>query len=232
MIKAAVLGVMVAIGGVSAIAEEPGGTTGRDGFVDLIEHIPGIVVETRYAGDENFLGRPVAGYNAAKSLMTREAADALLGVQADLALMGYTLKVFDSYRPQRAVDDFMGWIQDSSDVTKKADYYPEINKDQLVPEGYIAERSGHTRGSTIDLTVATVGDSGVVTELDMGSPWDFFGPISHALNTNIPEKAQENRALLRRLMLKHGFKPNEAKWWHFTLTHEPYPDTYFDFVVE
>lgn len=226
MIKAAILGVMMATGTMSAIAE------GREGFVDLAGHIPGIVVETRYAGNDNFLGRPVEGYLAAKSLMSREAADALAGVQADLVAKGYTLKVFDSYRPQRAVDDFMAWIANGADTKNKAEYYPGISKDRLVPEGYIAKKSGHTRGSTIDLTIASVGDDGALTELDMGSPWDFFGPISHALNADIPPEARENRALLRGLMLRHGFKPYEAEWWHFTLAEEPYPDTYFDFPVE
>lgn len=226
MIKAVLLGIMMVMGTVSVKAEA------RKGFVDLAEYIPGIVVETRYAGHDNFLGRPVVGYLAAKSLMSREGADALAKVQAELVVKGYTLKVFDSYRPQRAVDDFMAWIEDTTDTVNKAEYYPGITKDRLVPEGYIARKSGHTRGSTIDLTIAKVGAEGEVTELDMGSPWDFFGPISHALNTEISKEAQENRALLRGLMLKHGFKPYEEEWWHFSLADEPYPDTYFDFPVQ
>lgn len=227
MIKAVILGAMVAMGGTGSASAE-----GHEGFVNLADYIPGIVVETRYAGHKNFMGRPIAGYLAAKSLMSREGADALAAVQKDLQPMGYTLMVFDSYRPQRAVDDFMAWVKDSADIKNKASYYPNISKDQLVPQGYIAEKSGHTRGSTIDLTIAKVGENGKAVELDMGSPWDFFGPISRALNTDIPEDAQKNRALLRGLMLKHGFKPYEAEWWHFSLADEPYPDTYFDFVVE
>lgn len=199
------------------------------GFVDVAHGVPGVVIEARYAGSENFLGRPVTGYLASKALISKEAAAALAKAQAELKAEGLSLKVFDAYRPQRAVDDFMAWIRNTSDTKAKTRYYPDIAKNQLVPEGYIAEKSGHSRGSTVDLTIIRLADG---QELDMGSPWDFFGPISHALTDKVSIEAQQNRLKLRELMLKHGFKPYEAEWWHFTLTDEPYPNTYFDFVIE
>jgi D-alanyl-D-alanine dipeptidase len=209
-----------------------GAAPAHEGFVDLAEHIPGIVIEARYAGHENFMARPVNGYNAPKAFMSREAADRLKLIQKRLADCGLTLKVFDAYRPQRAVDNFMEWTEDESDTVAKARYYPEVAKDQLVPEGYIARKSGHTRGSTIDLTIAAYTEEGQLLELDMGSPWDYFGPISHALSLKVNMQQRANRTLLRSLMVDHGFKPYEAEWWHFTLKDEPYPDTYFDFPVE
>ncbi|WP_417450236.1 M15 family metallopeptidase [Kordiimonas sp.] len=204
----------------------------HEGFVDLGDYIPGIVIEARYAGHENFMARPVKGYHTNKAFMSRAAADRLKLIQKRLSDCGLTLKVFDAYRPQRAVDDFMDWIKDRDDTLGKQRYYPDIDKDRLVPEGYIAERSGHSRGSTIDLTIAAIAEDGSVLELDMGSPWDFFGPISHALSLDVNMQQRANRALLRTLMVNHGFKPYEAEWWHFTLVDEPYPDTYFNFPVE
>ena len=203
-----------------------------ENFVDLTAFVPGVIIDARYAGDENFIGRPVAGYHANKAFLSREAAEALREVQLALAPHGLTLKVFDAYRPQRAVDDFMKWVKDARDTTNKATYFPDVAKDHLVPDGYIAEKSGHSRGATLDLTIASVGPDGSVVELDMGSPWDFFGPVSHALSDKVPAQARANRALLRTVMLQHGFKPYEEEWWHFTLADEPYPETYFDFPVE
>lgn len=204
----------------------------HEDFVDLAEFIPGIVIETRYAGHENFMGRPVRGYNAAKAFMSREAAEKLRTIQKRLSDCGLTLKVFDAYRPQRAVDNFMEWTEDAGDTAGKAQYYPEVSKDELVPQGYIARKSGHSRGSTIDLTIVAYTEDGRLLELDMGSPWDYFGPISHALSMDVNMQQRANRTLLRSLMVDHGFQPYEAEWWHFTLKDEPYPDTYFDFPVE
>ncbi|NVJ97619.1 MAG: M15 family metallopeptidase [Alphaproteobacteria bacterium] len=203
-----------------------------DGFVDLASFVPGVVVEARYAGNDNFVGAPVDGYVAAKAYLSIEAATALRLVQHQLQAQGLTLKVFDGYRPQRAVDHFMRWVKDDADTMNKDRFYPDISKTRLVPEGYIAEKSGHSRGSTVDLTIARVTVDGEVIELDMGSPWDFFGPISHPSSHNITDEARANRMLLRIQMLAAGFKPYEAEWWHFTLRHEPYPDTYFDFPVK
>jgi len=214
------------VGYVAAFAAPP------EGFVDLKVYIPGLIVDARYAGERNFVGAPIDGYPAPKVFLSREAADALKHVQARLQAQGMTLKVFDGYRPQRAVDHFMRWVADSADTKNKATYYPGISKDRLVPEGYIAEKSGHSRGSTLDLTIARVLADGSVEELDMGSPWDFFGPISHPSSREVSDDARVNRMLLRMQMLAAGFKPYEAEWWHFMLAHEPYADTYFDFPVE
>lgn len=203
-----------------------------DGFVSAADFIPGVVVDARYAGDENFMGRRVDGYYANTVLLTRQAAVALAGVQQQLAAGGMALKLFDGYRPQRAVDHFMAWTKDANDTINKPDYYPDLRKDQLVPGGYIAEKSGHTRGSTVDLTIVRLLDDGSYQELDMGSPWDFFGPISHPSSAAVPEQARVNRMLLRTLMMAAGYRPLEEEWWHFTLQDEPYPDTYFDFPVE
>lgn len=203
--------------------------TPPEGFVDISGAVPGVLVDARYASAENFMARQVDGYLAPKSYLSTQAAAALALVQAELKKRDLGLKVFDGYRPQRAVDDFMAWIADTADIAAKARYYPGIKKSQLVPEGYIAEKSGHSRGSTVDLTLVDLASG---DELDMGSPWDFFGPVSHALINTVPEKAQENRMLLRTLMIKHGFNPYEAEWWHFTLAEEPYPETYFDFVID
>ncbi|SDD56727.1 MULTISPECIES: M15 family metallopeptidase [Kordiimonas] len=222
-----VMGVAMALAGcVTALAAPP------DGFVDLEAYIPGIVVEARYAGNHNFVGQPIDGYEAPKVFLSVEAANALKTAQHRLAAQGMTLKVFDGYRPQRAVDHFMRWVSDANDTKNKAAYYPDVAKHRLVREGYIAEKSGHSRGSTLDLTIAHIMPDGSVQELDMGSPWDFFGPISHPSSKAVSDDARANRMLLRMSMLAAGFKPYEAEWWHFTLTREPYPNTYFDFPVE
>ncbi|WP_247121172.1 M15 family metallopeptidase [Kordiimonas marina] len=196
------------------------------GFADLGASIPGLIVEARYAGRENFMGRPVAGYHANKAFLAKPAAEALQAVQAALAREGLGLKVFDAYRPQRAVDDFMAWCADAGDTVRKADYYPDVDKGQLVAKGYIAEKSGHSRGSTVDLTLVKDG-----VELDMGSGFDFFGPVSHYAAEGLTDAQKANRKLLRDVMARHGFEPYAPEWWHFTLRHEPYPDTYSDFPV-
>ncbi|TNE63044.1 MAG: peptidase M15 [Alphaproteobacteria bacterium] len=220
MIRHGLVGVLMAISG-SMVAESP------KGFVDLAAFIPDATIEARYAGHENFMGRPVDGYHANKAFLSLPAAMALKAVAADLAKAGMTLKIYDAYRPQRAVDDFMRWCADTNDTARKETYYPTLTKDRLVPEGYIAEKSGHSRGSTVDLTILKDG-----VALDMGSPWDFFCPVSNVDAPGLSATAIANRQLLRAVMLKHGFKPYEAEWWHFTLADEPYPDTYFDFPVE
>lgn len=203
--------------------------TRPDSFVALHGLIPDLVVELRYLGSNNFLGRPVQGYQASVVYMSEPAARALQAVQASLAPEGLGLKVFDAYRPQRAVDDFVRWAADGSDIVMKQQYYPSLNKDELFPQGYIAERSGHSRGSTVDLTLVRLADS---QELDMGSPYDFFDPVSWPSDTSITAAQQVNRLKLREAMLAHGFRPLDTEWWHFTLEGEPYTDTYFDFPVQ
>ncbi|MGD2167713.1 MAG: M15 family metallopeptidase [Gammaproteobacteria bacterium] len=199
-----------------------------DNFVDLQRVVSGLKVELRYAGSNNFVGRPIAGYEAGVVYLTREAATALGEVQRVLAADGLGLKVFDGYRPQRAVNDFMQWASDPNDRAMKDAYYPTVEKSMLIPNGYIAERSGHSRGSTVDLTLIEL-TSG--QELDMGSPYDYFDPISWPASTSVSEAARRNRNKLRETMVQHGFEPLEEEWWHFTLRNEPFPDLYFDFPV-
>ena len=149
-------------------------------------------------------------------------------MQQVLAADGLGLKVFDAYRPQRAVDDFMRWAADPDDTTMKATYYPNVDKSDLIPKGYIAARSGHSRGSTVDVTLARLTDG---RELDMGGPFDYFDPLSWPSSMRVTAAQYRNRMKLREVMTRHGFEPLREEWWHFTLRSEPYPDTYFDFPV-
>lgn len=197
-------------------------------FVDVAGRIPGIEVDVRYFGDDNFVGSRIEGYNSAKIFITTPAADALTLVQSELNAFGLGLKIFDGYRPQRAVDHFVRWAKDLSDTRMQARYYPTVDKENLFRDGYIAERSGHSRGSTLDLTMVTLSTD---QELDMGSGWDFFDPKSWPSSSAVTAIQRENRMLLRSTMVKHGFIPLTEEWWHFTLEDEPFPDTYFDFEI-
>lgn len=180
------------------------------------------VIDMRYAGDENFVGAKVDGYKRAKCLLTPEAANALFAASRNLAEMGLSFRIFDCYRPQRAVDHFVRWSRNDDERTKSA-YYPGTPKSELFPQGYIAERSGHSRGSTVDLTIDA---------LDMGSRFDFFDPVSHTASDAIPTPARANRLLLRLIMEKNGFRNYDKEWWHYTLADEPYKDQYFDKPVK
>ena len=199
------------------------------GFVDMAEFLPDAQIEARYATADNFVGAPIDGYQAEKVLLSRKAADALFAVRNELREVGLGLKLFDGYRPQRAVDHFVRWARDVEDQSMKPAYYPFVEKSELFAQGYIAEESGHSRGSTIDLTLVSL-DSG--EELDMGTSWDFFDPRSAPSNGEVSPQQQARRELLQITMMKHGFEPLDTEWWHFTLVDEPYPDTYFDFVIE
>ncbi len=194
----------------------------------LSDEVQPIQTDVRYFSADNFVGEVITGYNAEKILMTLEAALALAAIQIELGERGLGLKVFDAYRPQQAVDDFARWAEDINDTSTKAEYYPNIAKQDLFSLGYIAAQSGHSRGSTVDLTLVELitGD-----ELDMGAPWDFFDPISWptSLEVSLPQKT--NRETLREIMLRYGFNPLREEWWHFTLDDEPFPDTYFDFPI-
>lgn len=204
---------------VTAAAEAP--------LVHLADIDPTIRQEVRYASSNNFIGRPIRGYGAATILISPQAAAALAKAQAAAKEHGLSLLVYDAYRPQRAVDDFVKWAADLEDTGMKSEFYPQVPKSELFERGYIAERSGHSRGSTVDLTLARDG-----VPLDMGTPFDWFGERSHTEHPSVRDSALKNRFLLRRIMEDAGFKNYAQEWWHFTLRDEPYPDTYFDIPIE
>jgi D-alanyl-D-alanine dipeptidase len=222
-------------------------------FVSLHDVDPTIVVEMRYLTPHNFIGRRIPGYRENVCLLTRPAAAALKRVQAAVRAKGYTLKVYDCYRPQRAVDAFVAWAKDLSDRRMKAEFYPSVRKQVLFKEGYIASKSGHSRGSTMDLTLVKrparrqeryhrgdrLRDCRLPARrrfrdnsIDMGTGYDCFDPLAHPFNARIRGKARRNRLALRGPMIRAGFKGLATEWWHFTLRDEPYPDTFFDFPVE
>jgi len=202
------------------------------GFVHLRDVAPDIQQDLRYASSNNFIGRPVNGYHAPRCILTREAAEALARVQASLAPRGMSLKVYDCYRPQRAVDDFIQWASQMDEQSGKAAYYPRVDKSQLFEQGYIARRSGHSRGSTIDLTLLVQAPDKTWAELDMGSAFDLFDPLSHTDQRELPQQARANRDQLRALMQGQGFYNLALEWWHYTLTDEPHTLRYFDFSVD
>lgn len=200
-----------------------------DNFVHVEDVVPEVVLDVRYAANNNFVGSAVDGYQANTVILTQPAAEALARVQEDLATFGLGLKVFDGFRPQRAVDHFVRWAADLSDQSTKAQHYPNVAKEHLFRDGYIAERSGHSRGSTVDLTLI---DLATGEELPMGTPFDYFGPESWPSYLELPPQQRAFRALLQQVMTRHGFRPLKEEWWHFTLENEPYPETYFDFLIE
>ena len=200
-----------------------------EGFVYVTDVIPDIKLDLRYCSHYNFVGKPVDGYNAEVCIMTQQASEALKKVQDELRQQNKSLKIFDAYRPQQAVNHFMKWAKNVNDTLMKQDFYPDVKKQNLFKLEYIASRSGHSRGSTVDLTIV---DLETGEELDMGSPYDFFGEVSWVNDTTITKEQQDNRQLLQRLMLKHNFRNYPKEWWHFTLRWEPFPKTYFDFPVE
>ena len=206
-------------------------------FVVLTDVVPDVILEIRYYSTYNFIGRRIPGYDEPIAMLTRQAADSLKKVSDDLVKQGYRLKIFDGYRPQKAVDYFMAWAKDVNDTIMKPYFYPELDKSVLVPQEYVAEKSGHTRGSTIDLTLF---DMKLEKEVDMGCTYDYFGLASHPdvqpgqeVGAYKPINRQQyaNRMILRNALLAHGFKPYDCEWWHFTLANEPFPDTYFTFPV-
>ena len=210
-------------------------------FVNLADAVPDAILEIRYYSTYNFVGTRVDGYLEPIALLTRQAADSLRAVSDDLKQMGYRLKIFDAYRPQCAVDHFVRWGADVNDTLMKPYFYPDVPRDRLFELGYIAEKSGHTRGSTVDLTLF---DMATEKEVDMGGTFDWFGLESHPdfggnpntgeykANGRITAEQFHNRMILREAMLRHGFKPIDEEWWHFTLKNEPFPSTYFTFPVK
>ena len=221
-LRASLIAVLAAHGGGYALGEERPAQ-----FVDAAATVPGLIVDMRYAGSHNFVGRPIDGYEAPRCLLTQEAAAALAEVARDLAPRRLVLKVFDCYRPARAVANFVRWARDPGDTAAKHEFYPEVDKSTLFRDGYISSRSGHSRGSTVDLTLAQADGR----ELDMGTPFDFFSPRSWPAAAGVSEQAKANRQLLAAAMQRRGFRPYDREWWHFTLRHEPFPNTYFDFPV-
>jgi D-alanyl-D-alanine dipeptidase len=220
LVLAAVFGTQVALAQ-ERVQERP------TSFVDAATVVPGLIADMRYAGSHNFVGRPIDGYEAPRCLLSQAAAAALAEVARDLASRGLHIKAFDCYRPTRAVMNFVRWARDLRDTAGKAEFYPDVDKRTLFRDGYIASQSGHSRGSTIDMTLAK--DDG--RELDMGTPFDFFSPKSSPADPTVTPEQHANRMLLAAAMRRHGFRPYDKEWWHFTLRGEPFPDTYFDFPV-
>ena len=218
----------------------------KSSFVTITDAVPDAILEIRYFGTYNFVGERIDGYLQPTALLTREAADSLKAVSDDVKTLGYRLKIYDAYRPQRAVDHFVRWAANVPDTLMKAYFYPDLDKSGLFEQEYIMAKSGHTRGSTVDLTLF---DMATEKELDMGGTFDWFGPESHPdfcgdpdsglynpapspAGRLITEEQFRNRLILRRAMLSHGFKPLDSEWWHFTLSQEPFPETYFDVPVK
>lgn len=198
-------------------------------FVLLTDVVPDAILEIRYYSTYNFVGDRIDGYEQPTALLTKEAAAALKNASDELKAKGYRLKIYDAYRPQKAVTHFMNWAKDIDDTRMKEYFYPELDKSVLFDQGYIAEKSGHSRGSTVDLTLF---DMKTEKEVDMGGTFDYFGELSHPdYKEGITEEQYSHRMILRDAMINNGFKPLVEEWWHFTLENEPYPDTYFQFPV-
>ena len=223
-----------------------GADGGRGFFVAIPDVVPDVILEIRYYSSYNFVGDRIDGYLAPTALLTRQAADSLRVVSDELMRLGYRLKIYDAYRPQTAVNHFVRWAADLKDARMKPYFYPDVRKNVLFKQGYIAEKSGHSRGSTVDLTLVEMATG---KDVDMGGVFDWFGIESHPDYCGNPdtgvyeasarprgsqaltERQFLNRLILRQAMLRHGFKPIDEEWWHFTLKDEPFPGTYFDFPV-
>ena len=199
----------------------------KSGFVPIYTVIDDAAYDIRYYSSNNFTGNKINGYKAPVAYMTKEGARALAIASEDLRKQGYRLLIWDSYRPQKAVDNFVEWINNPDDEGDKS-FYPELKKSDLLKGQYIMAKSGHTRGSTVDLTLIKKDGSFV----DMGGTFDLFSEISHPDYKRLTKKQKQNRKILHDAMIKAGFKGIDSEWWHFTLESEPYPDTYFNFDVE
>lgn len=199
----------------------------KSDFAPVYTMIDDAAYDIRYYSSNNFTGNRINGYNAPVAYMTKESLKALTLAAEDLRKQGYRLLIWDTYRPQKAVDNFVEWINNPNDAGDKT-FYPKLKKSKLVKGGYIAEKSGHTRGSTVDLTLIKK-DGSVV---DMGGTFDLFSEISHPDYKKLTKEQKQNRKILYDAMIKAGFQGIDSEWWHFTLKNEPYPDTYFDFDVE
>lgn len=199
------------------------------GFVYLTDYIPGIEVDLKYFTSHNFVGRPIDGYKANKVILTERATLAVQKIEKELNKEGLGIKVFDTYRPQTAVNHFKRWAKDIKDTSMRQEFYPRVDKRDLFTKGFIASKSGHSRGSTIDLTII---DLKTKQELDMGVAFDFFGEESAHGYQKLNTTQKQNRIKLKKIMEKHGFKAYSKEWWHYTLINEPFKETYFDFEVK
>ena len=224
VIAAALMGILSACEKTAKISP----TDDRSDFVLLTDAVPDAILEIRYYGTYNFVGTRIDGYEAPIAMLTKKAAKALKAVSDDVMAKGYRLKIYDAYRPQKVVDHFVRWAADVADTTMKYCFYPNLDKSVLFEQDYIMAKSGHTRGSTVDLTLF---DMATGKELDMGGTFDWFGEESHPDYRGITDEQYAHRMILRTAMLSHGFKPLDSEWWHFTLADEPYPDTYFTFPL-
>jgi len=202
-----------------------------DNFVELRMYIPTITLDIRYFTTDNFIGARIDGYKSPKALLSVQGANALRNVQSELSIFGLGLKVYDAYRPQQAVDHFIRWAKDPNDIKMKLNYYPKMDKEDLFKEGYLIDRSSHSRGSAVDVSIVSLHKTDPV-ELDMGTNWDFFGPDSGPHSFTVTPQQRANRMFLYHMMHKHGFKPHKTEWCHFTLENEPYPDQYFDAPIQ
>lgn len=251
-VRTAAVAVLVTLTVLTTPAQAATEPTAPAEFVALSDVAPSIIQEMRYYGQHNFVGGHVDGYFEPLCILTRQAAEGLRKAQLQLLSRGYTLKVYDCYRPQRAVDHFVRWAKDLADEKTKAEFYPNVAKDRLFEEGYIAEKSGHSRGSTMDLTIVKLppryqrpyvpGEPQVPcfapkdqrfpdNMIDMGTGFDCFDPLAHTDNPAITGVARQNRDLLRNTMAAAGFRNLPEEWWHYTLNGEPFPDTYYDFPI-
>ena len=198
-------------------------------FVLITDIIENIILDIRYYTQNNFIGERIDGYEEPLAILTKEAAIALRKANDEFVSKGYCIKVYDAYRPQRAVNHFIRWVKNYQDIRMKKEFYPNLDKSKLIELGYIAEKSSHSRGSSIDLTLV---DIKTKKELDMGGKFDFFDESSHLNYYNLTEEQSNNRMLLQNIMISKGFIPLKEEWWHFTLKNEPFPDTYFDFLIK
>ena len=197
-------------------------------FVLLSDYVPSIIQEIRYFSTYNFIGDRINFYEQPCAIITKQAARALRTISNELNVMGYKMKVFDAYRPAGAVRHFVMWGIEDTDIRMKEYFYPDLEKQELFSKGYVASKSSHSRGSTIDLTLF---DMKTGKEVDMGSPFDMFSEVSHPGYKGITDEQYRNRMVLRNVMIRNGFEPIDCEWWHFTLKDEPFPDTYFEFPV-
>ncbi|KUI30309.1 D-alanyl-D-alanine dipeptidase [Mycobacterium sp. IS-1496] len=252
VLRLATAAVLAAVVAAPVASAQPEPTAPAD-FVSLGDVDPSILLDIRYVTPHNFTGAPVDGYRAPLCLLTRPAADALRRAQQEFTAQGYSLKVYDCYRPQRAVDQFVAWANDLPDQRMKAEFYPRVDKTRLFADGYIADNSGHSRGSTVDLTLvalpareqlpflpgqplvdcaAPVSQRFGDNTIDMGTGYDCFDTLAHTLDPRVQGEQLKNRLLLKEGLEEQGLVNYEKEWWHFTFKPQTYPDTYFDFPVD